>query len=250
MVGDAALREVVGADALRPIPRADHEFSCRGFLGLLGRHLAVSHAGGQDLHGLLFVLVLAAVVLALGHDAGGQVGDAHSRLGLVHVLPPRTTGPEDINAQFIGGEVHLADLIDLGQHGHGAGRGVDAALGLGGRHALHPVATRFKLHARIDALAGQPNNHLPVAAEVRGVGREHLGLPAVALGIPQVHAQQVAGEQGGLIAAGAGPNLEDDVALVVRVFGQEQPLKVAASLRHGLAQPPGFIVGKGLELWV
>src|SRR3712207_8361266 len=50
-----------------------------------------------------------------------------------------------------------------------------------------------------------------VAAEVAGLGVEDLGLPALPLGVAQVHPQQVAGEQRRLLAALAGLDLEDDV---------------------------------------
>jgi hypothetical protein len=39
------------------------------------------------------------------------------------------------------------DVLDLGQDRDGAGRGVDAALRLGVRHALHAVHARFELQA-------------------------------------------------------------------------------------------------------
>ena len=89
--------------------------------------------------------MLAATVLALGHDAGGQVGDTHRRVGLVDVLASGTAGAVGVNAQV--GRVDLDGLrfIGLCQHRHGAGAGVDAPLGLGGRHALHTMAARLKL---------------------------------------------------------------------------------------------------------
>src|SRR5437016_14335106 len=49
--------------------------------------LQLVELGLEHLHGGGAVLVLAALVLAGGHDAGGQMGDAHRRLGLVDVLP-------------------------------------------------------------------------------------------------------------------------------------------------------------------
>ena len=46
------------------------------------------------------------------------------------------------------------------------------------------------------------------------------------LGVAQVHPQELGGEQRGLLAAGAGPDLEDHVAIVVRVARQQQDLEV------------------------
>jgi hypothetical protein len=41
-------------------------------------------------------------------------------------------------------------FVRLGQNGHRAGTGVDAALGFGGGHALHPVATGFVAKLAVD----------------------------------------------------------------------------------------------------
>ena len=46
-------------------------------------------------------------------------------------------------------------------------------------------------------------------------------LPAVALGVAGVHAEEVGREEGRLLAAGAGADLDDDVAVVVGILGQE-----------------------------
>jgi hypothetical protein len=45
-------------------------------------------------------------------------------------------------------------------------------------------------------------------------------------GVARVHPEQVAGKQRGLVAAGAGANLEEDVLLVVGVLRNEQDLQL------------------------
>ena len=52
--------------------------------------------------------------------------------------------------------------------------------------------------------------------------RQDFGLPALLGGVALVHAEQVAGEQRGLVAAGAGADFEDGVVLVHRVLGQQR----------------------------
>ena len=54
--------------------------------------------------------------------------------------------------------------------------------------------------------------------------RHHLDLPALALGVARVHAVEVAREQRGFVAAGAGADLEDRVLAVARILRQEQDL--------------------------
>ena len=72
VVGHAALREVVGADAVGAVAGADEALPLGGLLRRLLALLLVLDARGEDAPGLLAVLVLAARVLALDHDAGGQ----------------------------------------------------------------------------------------------------------------------------------------------------------------------------------
>ena len=103
------------------------------------------NACSQHTQGLRLVAVLAATVLALGHDAGGQVGDTHRRVGLVDVLASGTAGAVGVNAQVGRVDLDGLRLIGFGQHRNGAGAGVDTTLCFGGWHALHTMAARFKL---------------------------------------------------------------------------------------------------------
>ena len=53
------------------------------------------------------------------------------------------------------------------------------------------------------------------AAQLRGVFIHQFHVPAPALGIQGVHPQQVRRKQGPLLAADTGPDLQDDVPVVV-----------------------------------
>jgi len=130
--------------------------------------------------------------------------------------------PEDVHPDVVGVDLHL-HLFGLGQNGHRDGRGVDPALGLGDGDALDPVDAAFVLEAAVGPPALDHGDDLLEAAHARGgAGAEHLDAPARQLGEAGVHAEQVGGEQPRLVAARAGPDLEDDVLLVVRVFGKQQ----------------------------
>src|SRR5262249_53432266 len=76
VVGDAALREVVGADALRAVARADQGLARRGGLRRELLLLLVLDARRKHRKRALAVLVLGARVLALDDDPGRQVRDA------------------------------------------------------------------------------------------------------------------------------------------------------------------------------
>src|SRR2546426_9636263 len=66
--------------------------------------LVLVQTRAKDLHGHLAVFVLAALVLALHSNAGGEVGDSHSGVGNVDVLAAMTTGAEGVDAQVFGFE--------------------------------------------------------------------------------------------------------------------------------------------------
>ena len=62
---------------------------------------------------------------------------------------------------------------------------------------------------------------IPVSLSDQDLGRE-----LVRVGVAEVHPQELVGEQRGLLAAGAGPDLEDHVAVVVGVARQQQHLEL------------------------
>ena len=216
VVGDPALGEVVGADLLRALAGADLRAAVGGDLGplLLERPLVEPRA--QHLHRLLPVLQLRLLVLHRDHDPGRLVGDPDRRVGRVDRLPARPGGAIDVDLQVVRGDLDL-DLLGLGQHRDGRGRRVDAALRLGLRDPLDPVGAALELEHRVGALAADLERDLLEAADLGRRLREHLGGEAALLGVAGEHLEQVAREQRGLVAAGAGADLDDHVLVVVGV---------------------------------
>src|SRR5262245_17029166 len=163
MVGDAPLRKVVGADALRAIARADLALALGG--PRLGRLLTLEliETRAQHLHGEPAVLVLRF----LGrHDdkAGRQMRDAHGGIRLVDVLATGTTRAHGVDADVLGADVEI-DVLHLREHGDGRCRGVNATARFRGGHALHAMHARFVLEPGKHALAGDRSHDLLVAAE-------------------------------------------------------------------------------------
>ena len=144
VVGDAALREVVGADALGAVARADLVLALGGArlvaLGLLG----VVELGAQHRHRLGAVLVLRALLLHHHDDAARHVGDADRGFGLVDVLAAGALRSHGVDLEVVRLDLDV-DVLDLGQHRDGRGRGVDAALRLGVGHALDAVHAGLEL---------------------------------------------------------------------------------------------------------
>ena len=150
VVGDAALREVVGADLLGPLAGAHLAAPLLGDGVLLLLHLHLVETRAQHLHRLRAVLDLRLLVLLRHDDAGRNVREPHRRVGGVHALAAGAARAERVDAQVL-----LVDLdvhvLGFGQHRHrGRGR-VDAAAGLGGRHALHAVHAALVLQPAVDA---------------------------------------------------------------------------------------------------
>ena len=150
-----------------------------------------------------------------------DVVDAHRRVGGVDRLPARAARTHDVDLEVLRVDVDL-DVLDLGHHRDGRGRGVDAPLRLGRRHALHAVHARFVLELRVRALARDAGRHFLDAARRRARHRQDLDLPAPPLGEAGVHAEQIGREQRRFFAARAGADLEDDVLVVVGILGHEQ----------------------------
>src|SRR3972149_11280030 len=102
MVSDPTLREIISANPLPPVPRADLQTSRLGDLCLLLGPGQLEQPGSQDLQGLGTGLVLRLLILASDHHAGRQAGDPHGRIGSVPRLPAWTGGAEDIDPEFLG----------------------------------------------------------------------------------------------------------------------------------------------------
>ena len=236
VVGHAVVGEVVGADLLRAVAAAHLRAARVGDLGVGFGALQFVEAGAQHALRLGAVLGLRALVLADDDDAGRLVREAHGGGDLVDVLPAGAGGVEDVRAHLGPVDLHL-HLVDLGEDGDGGGGGVDAALRLGFGDALDAVDAGLVLHAPVGVLAADAERDLAVAAGAGLGGVEHLQPPALALGVALVHAEQVGGEQRGLVAAGAAADLDDRVLLVGGVARQEGDLQLLLEPREQRREP-------------
>jgi hypothetical protein len=84
------------------------------------------------------------------------------------------------------------------------------------------MGTRLEMHAPPDPVALDGEGHLVESPEVGRVAAQHVHGPSVARREGAVHLVEVAGEEVGLLAALGAPDLDDDVALVVGIAGQQQ----------------------------
>src|SRR5215218_10735743 len=79
------------------------------------------------------------------------------------------------------------------------------------------------LEFKLGKSAASPDlgNDLLVTTDGAFAGRDHLDFPALLGGETLVHAEQVASEQRSLVAARAGADFQNDIALVHRIFGDQ-----------------------------
>lgn len=225
VVGEPVLGEVVRADFFAPIAGADLTFS--EFTTLFSEPLLLGlvQFGAQDSHGLELVLLLAALVLAGDDNPAGSVNDADGGFVLLHVLATGTAA-----AKCGDFEIFLVDFkvafLGFGQNGDGDGAGVDTALRLGCGDALDAVDAALVLEAAVGSAAVNFEHDAGHTADSTFFHFDDFGFPAAPFGVTGVHAEDLGGEQTGFVAAGGAADLDDDVFLVIRVFGQEHDFEL------------------------
>jgi hypothetical protein len=89
------------------------------------------------------------------------------------------------------------------------------------------MRARFEPELRVRTLADETGDDLLVAAVLAGTLADDLDFVALSLCVACVYPEQVAGEDRRLVAAGAAADLDEDVALVVRVGRQRRHLELA-----------------------
>ena len=71
-------------------------------------------------------------------------------------------------------------------------------------------------------------------------GADHLHFPATLIGVLGIHAEQIAGKNGRLVATGASADFEEYVGTVAGVFRQHQFLQFFGKLLHARLGITGF----------
>ena len=112
------------------------------------------------------------------------------------------------------------------------------------------MGARFELQPGIGAPALDARHDFLVAAVLAFAGGNNLHGPALALGVAGVHAEQVAGEQGGFVATGAGPHFQEQVGFVARILGHQQQGQLLVEHRQALLGGGNFLLGQFAQLGV
>ena len=221
MIGEPVLRIVIGADLFGAVAGADHRFAFGGLSLFIFALLVVVDSGPQDFQGGGLVLVLRALVLALHHRAGWNVGDADGGVGGVDVLAAGSLCAVGIDTQIFVADFNV-DFFDFGEYGDGGGRSVYTPLCFGLRYALDAVGSAFVLENLIDIVAFDGERDFLVAAGLGGADIHDTVFPAFNIEVAGVHAVEVAAENTGFVAAGSGPDFHNHVAAVGRIRRNER----------------------------
>jgi hypothetical protein len=166
--------------------------------------------------------VLRAVVLALHHDVGGDVRDAHRRLGLVDVLAAGARGAVDVDAQVGRVDLHFDRLVHLGVDEDVGERGVAARVRVERRLAHQAVHAVLGAQVAVGVFAGDLQRRVLDARDLAVGLLQQLGAKALLVAVLEVHAQQHRGPVLRLGAAGAGLDIHEAVVWVERI-GEHAP---------------------------
>ena len=181
----------------------------------------VKQAGLEHIQGLLLVPVLGALILALRHKAGGQMGDPDGGIGGIHALPARPGRAEDIHTDFRSGNLNVIHLIHFREDGHGCRRSMDAPRGFRHGHTLDPMASGFILEDAVDMGPCDRENDFLESPDIRGAHINDGHFPAARIAEPGIEPEKIPGKKGGLIPACTRADFHDDVPFVIRIRGEQ-----------------------------
>ena len=136
------------------------------------------------------------------------------------MLAPCPGGAHRVDTNVGGGDVDV-DLLGLGQHGDGGGRGVHTAPAFGNGNALDAVDAALIFQPREDAAAFDMGGDGFDAAQLAFLHLDDVEIPAAVLRVAAVHVEQIARKKRRLIAARAGPDFNHGGFGVGGVLGQQ-----------------------------
>src|SRR5690554_5431972 len=106
------------------------------------------------------------------------------------------------------------------KHCHGGRRRVNTPSCFGGGNSLHPVYSAFELEARVGTFSFNHKDDLFKATKFRSVSTQDVDLPTLFFSIARIHSKKRTSKEGGFVAARPGPDLNNDVLLIIGVFRQ------------------------------
>ena len=152
------------------------------------------------------------------------MGQAHCRIRRIDALSAVAGCPHDVNTDIF--FIYLDIYILRFRHDSDRNRGsMNTSAGLCLGHPLHPMYPGFVFHHRIGSFPVDHEGHILHAAYTDLFAFHQFYFPSLALCIMEIHAVDLGREQGRLIPAGTGTDLDYDILIIIGVLGQKQNLK-------------------------
>src|SRR5258708_34435746 len=120
---------------------------------------------------------------------------------------------------------------------------MDAALRFRVGDALHTMNTAFIFQLGINFLALNSRDNFFYSTHLRGRAFHHFDFPALGFGVTRVHAEEVAREDAGFVAASAGADFKDNVFVVDGIVGEEKKFQLALRLFFADGKQLFFFLG-------
>ena len=129
-------------------------FLQRLFFLIAFAHFLLIQTRFQHQHGFRAIAMLGAVVLALHHDIGGKVRNAHCRIGLVDVLAARARRAISVDAQIRRVDLDVDGFVHLRVNKYAGERRVAAIAGVEWGLAHQAVNAGLCAQIAIGVIAG------------------------------------------------------------------------------------------------
>jgi len=120
---------------------------------------------------------------------------------------------------------------------------MDAALRFRVGDALHTMNTAFIFQLGINFLALNSRDNFFYSTHLRRRAFHHFDFPALGFGVTRIHAEEVACEDAGFVAASAGADFKDNVFVVDRIVGEEKKFQLALGLFFADGKELFFFLG-------
>ena len=160
--------------------------------------------------------------------------EPHRGVRRVDALSAVSGGAGDIHPHVLRRNVDFNIVVNLRHHRDSRGGGMNAPSRFRLRNALHAVNAGFVLEPRICPLTIHGKRHKLHAAESGFLHILRGNLKAAPFRVVHIHPVELRGKERRLLAAGARPDFEDDVLVVVRILRQQQNSELLLKLLHGL----------------
>ena len=250
MIRHTSLREVVGADLLRPVSCTDLTAAQIRLFVMAALHLQIIELCPQEGPGLGLILQLGLFRLAVNDDTGRIVGQAHRGVRRVDALSAVAGGTHDIYAHIFIRNIDLNIFIHFRDHCDGAGRCMDPSSRLRHGYTLNAVYAALVFQSRISAFSGDDKADRFHAADPDLFKADRFHAPAPPLGIMHIHSVDFAGKKSCLVAAGAGADLNNYIFIIIGIFGKKQDPEFFLKLRDLFFGRRQFLLGQGTHLLI